>query len=198
MSKRTKTRWIAITMVLGLWLLAAVPARAQQSGPPKRTSYLFQVVLLVAERDGTSKLDEMPKNARAAVEDVKDFLPFRSYRFVDAVALRSNGGGRSLMNGPGGEDYEVSFDFRAGPSGVPEDELAVERFFLTRLGDNGVPQPSTGNQQNQEAIAPAAPRRLISTSFSVVPGETIVVGTSKLEDHGGGGAAVVVLVTAVP
>ena len=38
-------------------------------------------------------------------------------------------------------------------------------------------------------------RNLVASSFSLMPGETIVVGSSKLE---GGGAAIVVLLTAIP
>ncbi len=130
--------------------------------------------MLVAEPSGTSSLDDVPPNAQKAIEDVRAFLPFKSYKLCDVGVMRSGSEARGLLDGPNGEDYEWALRFEE----TRPNELYVREFQLTDMGSD-----------DRRA------KRLIGTSFSVQAGETIVVGTSKLD---GGGKALVVLFTAVP
>jgi hypothetical protein len=154
----------------------------------------FQVLLLAAgAKTGNSGL-EVPANAQKALDDVKGFLPFKNYRLLDAVWMRATqdrlASGRLSVGG--GADYEVRLRFRN--VGNPKDRnLFVDVFDL--IENPGTPKPPSAEEFGGKAIAPPANRALIDTSFGLKGGETIVVGTSKVD---GAEEALVVLLTAVP
>ena len=196
---RTLDRFPRAALVALVLLAPVAHAIAQTAppAPPPPKSYLLQVALLVGDRQGPTSLDELPANTRKAVQDVREFLPFQSYRLVDVAVLRSSGEGHARINGPGGEDYEVAFSFDR----VLDDsqELRVRHFAVR----DRTPLPELADVEATSAEAAAAyakarqqaSRSLIGTSFSVEVGETIVVGTSKLN---GDGRALIVLLTAIP
>jgi hypothetical protein len=72
-------------------------------------------------------------------------------------------------------------------------DLFVDFFNLGE--EPGIPRAASEASKETQGRAPRAPRDLISTSFSLKKGETIVVGTSKID---GTDEALVVLLTAVP
>lgn len=194
-SRRAKT--VVRTSILTSALLAlalALPVMAQSGVSTSQSrelkSFLFQVALLVADRDGDSSLDDLPKNTRKAIEDIQDFLPFKSYKLLDVAVIRSNAHARGLINGPGGEDYRIDFDFH---SDSDSEQLFVRSFGLQE--NARVPQALIDGQDTGSSYAPKPGRQLVASSFSIMPGETIVVGSSKLE---GGSTALVVLLTAIP
>jgi hypothetical protein len=156
-------------------LMLALPAAAQQA--PKATedntaTHLFQVVVLIGSKEMSKPSTDVPNNVRAALDDIGQFLPYKSYRMVDTVLIRSAGQGRGVMAGPDDHDYLVHLRYeKNGLTG----KLFVKDFQLN--------DPS----RNANSI-------LIQTSFEVNLRETIVVGSSKLN---GGGEALVVLFTAV-
>jgi hypothetical protein len=162
--------------LIGLFcLLLAVPVVAQdapQVPEPDTQTYLFQVVVLIGGKEAADPSSDVPENARKALEDISQFLPYRSYRMVDLALIRSAGHGRGLMAGPDNHDYVVDLEFtrsrRAG-------KIFVEGFQLANRSRNSNPV-------------------LINTSFEVELGETIVVGSSKLN---GGNEALIVLFTAI-
>jgi hypothetical protein len=73
------------------------------------------------------------------------------------------------------------------------DQMFVDAFDLTE--ESSTPRPPSEAKKGEPGVAPHAPRELIATSFSLKKGETIVVGTSKID---GTDEALVVLLTAVP
>lgn len=200
----------------------------QESGAPRET-YLFQVVLLIGDNEGGSSYDGVPKNAMSALEDIRDFLPFKNYRLLDVALMRSDQNADSVMSGPSGETLDLSLRFEADTSAEPT-RLNVRDFRLNGqrgplaaagvaddppLGrSRGASRSSSGvgtaessadhstrvrAEYARAASMMARARRqqyLIQTSFSVDVGETIVVGSSKLD--GQGGKAVLVLFTAIP
>ena len=116
-------------------LFTSVAANAQQK--PAAQLRGFSVVLVQGDQEGTSS--ELPAAARAAINDVKDFLPFKSYRLLDTSwTLGSNTTQEftSRLRGDN-QDYEVRI------SSKPEDPASVGVRFVLREGGIGS-QWSTG------------------------------------------------------
>jgi len=83
---------------------ALVATAAVAHAQPKQNG--FSVILLLGETQGGSGGDNLPPapGVRKAVTDVKDFLPYRSYRMIDSQWLRM---GTTRMKGPDDQEYEV-------------------------------------------------------------------------------------------
>ena len=167
----TQSRIARTLTALVLCALVATSAVAQSS-----ESYLFHIVLLIAGGEGGESLDDLSENAREALDDVRSFLPFKSYSLLDTALIRSNRQGNGVLRGPHGQEYRVQISF-----GSDRDNEQKLMFHSFRLMDRGLPQ-----EESQ-------PKMLIESSFSIMAGETIVVGTSKLN---GGEEALVVLLSA--
>jgi hypothetical protein len=145
----------------------------------------FQILLLAGTTKPGASGPEIPANAEKALADLKQFLPFKSYRLVDAAWLSGTEGQstRGRLAGSGGVAYDVTLRFRA-----TGDREAPSLFMdLFQLGQEEVLQTKDGPHYDV--------RQLIQTTFSLKEGETIVVGTSKAD---GTDEAVVTLLTAVP
>lgn len=146
----------------------------------------LQILLLSAAlKPSTTAGPEIPENAQKALNDLKKFLPFKSYQLVDGAWLSATEGrsAQARLAGSSGAAYKVELRFRSAGDTEPP-TLFVDGF---RLEQEMVVQMKDGPQFGG--------RRLIDTSFSVKEGETIVVGTSKAD---GADGALVVLLTAVP
>lgn len=151
-----------------------------------RPTYSFQVSLLLADTNNGVEFEGLSKNAQKALEDLRDFLPFKSYRLLDFAWLRTSLRSSARVQGPEGRTYElklqVGFD-----QNEDSDRLFISSFDLVDI----TRQPS----QLENAPLIRRQQSLISTSFGMHEGETVVVGTSRLE---GDRRALVVLLTAVP
>lgn len=175
------------TLAAILLFIFAAPLLAAESPAAART-LLFQIILLRASMNGPDELSGLPKNAHKAVADIRDFLPFKSYRILDSGLLRASesSGGSLRMEGVPPQQYDVRLTFRTSGN-----RLNVSNFTLDRVRKT----PASTPPPLGAGVAPLPPEKPpISTSFSVDTGETIVVGSSKL----GGGDALVVLFTALP
>jgi hypothetical protein len=87
-------------------VLVSVAVSAQQKPQPQLRG--FSVVLVQGDQQEGSSSD-LPPAARAAIGDIKDFLPFKSYRLLDSSwTLGSNAAQEysSRLRG-GGQDYQV-------------------------------------------------------------------------------------------
>src|SRR4051812_26055396 len=98
--RNTMRTWKTIPAIAVLALSCATAAHAQT---PQRG---FSVVLLLGETQTTGAGDGLPPapTLRKALADVKDFLPYRSYRVVDTQWLRS---GSTRMHGLDDQEYDV-------------------------------------------------------------------------------------------
>src|SRR5215467_12140742 len=87
------------TMAL-LALTCTPPAKAQT---PQRG---FSVVLLLGETQAAASGESLPPAPalRKALNDVKDFLPYKSYKTLDTQWLR---GGSTRMKGLDDQEYDV-------------------------------------------------------------------------------------------
>jgi hypothetical protein len=188
-----------VTLILFLIAVAAVagaqptPSPSAPAAGPRPSAQmldetqLFQIVLLRGSRRGTDDTDGLPKAAAKAVADLRDFLPFKHYQFLDSAVVR-------MAYGMAGEvsmtPYQVKFSYER-----KNDTLAIWRFTVlpARKIEQPVPAPAATTSP-RAAIAPEAVKPLISTSFQMDKGETVVVGSSKIN----GDEALIVLLTALP
>jgi hypothetical protein len=188
-----------VTLILLLVALAATlgaqptPApSAPQAGPRPSSpvldeTQLFQVVLLRGSRRGTDDTDGLPRSAAKALADLRDFLPFKHYQLLDSAIVRMAYG----MNGEVSmTPYQVKFSYER-----KNDKISIWLFTVLPAKKIEQPMPPAASAQSRQTpYAPEAVKPLISTSFQMEKGETVVVGSSKIN----GDEALVVLLTALP
>lgn len=206
---RSRLHGIAVgtSLLLSAGLASAQVQRVPEEPPDTR---LVQINLLAASKTGESDLSDLPANTRKAIEDIKDFLPFKGYRILDTSLVRAlvptpDRGGRpakTFMTGPDGSKLQVQLRMVAerGSSEIYVQNFEVSPDMLSRFRPVPV-TPDQGAQRDTDAPA-IAPRAelvdmgaLISTSFTAHLGQTVVVGSSRLN---GGDEALIVLFTALP
>lgn len=133
----------------------------------------FQLVLLAASPKPNGAPPTLAPGAQKALDDIREFLPFKSYRVLDASLIRvaQDDVAQARIAGLSSNSYKVGLRFRSG--GTDGKKLAIDGFSLDDQGD----------------------RDLIQTSFAMDVGETVVVGTSTV---GGSEEALVAILTALP
>lgn len=207
--KHMKSQRLGAALV-ALILLGTGLATAQEDWDPNRIpdTRLVQINLLAASKTGDSDLSDLPTNTRKAIEDIKDFLPFKSYRILDTSLIRAlvstpTKGGRAaktFMTGPDGTKLQVELRMAAEEEST---EIYVQQFEVTpSMRDRFfavTPEQDIEADSSAPAIAPRAGLldmgAFISTSFTAHVGQTVVVGSSRLN---GGDEALIVLFTALP
>ena len=75
----------------------------------------FSVVLVLGDIQGASTPDDVPPAARKALVDMRDFLPFKSYKLLDAAWLMccstgGHGSASQLLRGPDEVEYELRLE----------------------------------------------------------------------------------------
>lgn len=212
---------ICTLAVIGLLCATAAHAQARQNG--------YSVVLLLGDAQGSGAGDSLPPapSLRKALTDVKDFLPYKSYKVLDTQWLR---GGSTRMKGADDQEYDVDVtgdEIQPNPL-HPKAGMLMVLFKLQEVGaamnaseeygrsvqvadmekqlagiqrrlNEGAPGPqvpelTAAKDRLNKQIRLARARKLIDSHFEMAPGETVVVGTSKI---GGGDKGLVVLLTAV-
>jgi hypothetical protein len=93
----------------------------------------FSVVLVLADLRSVPGEDDVPPAAKKALLDMKEFLPYRSYKLVDASWILCCGNGRTMsrLRGPEEADYEVELQSVA----TDQSHLMVQ-FALREAGDD--------------------------------------------------------------
>src|SRR5262249_26071950 len=123
----------------------------------------------------------LSKNAQKAIDDLRGFLPYKGYHLLDTAWLRTTGVTQARLVGKDGISYAVRLTCR-GVGAEDSKEIYVRSFDVQEEPSQQIVKEGRG------------PRSILSTSFGLKVGETLVVGTSKLD----GGAALVFLLTALP
>jgi len=172
---RLPSRFLVLPWLAALAAFAALAAAPALAAEP-RPSYTFQAVFLIADVANGGFADGVPENAQKALRSAASFLPYKSYRLLDSCWIRTSFKGSSRVTGPDGNPLEVHVVVDIGAD--RGSRIVLDQFYLQSLLKSGAPygQP------------------LLSTSFSMELGETVVVGTSKLD---GSDKALVVLLTAI-
>lgn len=171
-------------LVVVLGLLLVTPAWAQ--APPPAGLQGFSIVLVLGDVQEGAPSDSVPAGARAALADLKDFLPYRSYRVLDTAWVLASSATRqavsSRLQGPDEQSYEVTLDrmpvgassLQVGfemrdPSGNPDRRRAADRGVSLRK------QLAQLVEQLRRAEAPPQNRseidglrqRIIDTEFEI-------------------------------
>jgi len=176
-----------LTLLLLFTTAPFLPAQESERRPT-RESYLLQVVLLLGRLEGSSSTSNIPENAIQTLKDVESFLPYKSYQLLDTSLIRSDGHADSMLHGPSGRKFHLSLAFRT-EMGEDGKRLSFQVFSI-----DAPPEPPA-TSGGDVPFAPRVTGPILSSSFAVGVGETIVVGTSKLN---GGSEALLVLLTVIP
>jgi hypothetical protein len=100
-------------------LLMASSAAAQTPRPEARKGPAsprgFSVVLVLGDSQNATTADNVPAAARKALSDMKDFLPYRGYRLLDAQWIL--GSSHSLLRLRGADDQEYLLTLQGAPMG---------------------------------------------------------------------------------
>lgn len=157
---------------------------AQRDVPPATQE--FRIILLRADQSGS--MPEVPADARAALEDLRDMLPYTGFEMIDSGWLRTSRSGSMTLGEAG--SFFVQMVFAGDPR--EDSALLVEGFELVH---------SRVMWENLDAEDGSEPwshlgdgRTVLSSQFGINVGETVVVGTSRAN---GSNEALVVLLTAL-
>ena len=156
------------------------PGQQGQQGAPKPTAASislrkFVFTLAVGDVQAGAGSTFAPAAARA-LADLKDFLPYKRYTLLDTVYKIGLGFPGVPMKGP---DDAQKYDLITNGTGHADGKRMLVKVTLR----------TTSKNAEQPAYA-----FLIDTSFEMDLGETVVVGTSRLD----GNRALLLLVTSVP
>jgi hypothetical protein len=207
-----------LSVVVMFGLVAVPPAAAQRSARGTVTAPVdepvpglrgFNVALVQGDlQAGTAVGDTVPAVAAKALADLKDFLPYKSYRLLDTQWTIGSGRMTGRLRGSDGREYDLELLARKGSAA--EVPLTVTRFVLrdvstkpteTRMAtlfqkglitQSAAQRGSRGTTSGGTVVLGRA-HSVIDTSFNMNLGETVVVGTSRLK----GDTALIVLLTAV-
>ena len=126
----------------------------------------FSVVLLLGEQTGSIIPPKgLSPSAQRAIADIKEFLPYKSYRVLDTQWAAGSEYGTSKGRIRGLDQKDYAFE-------LATNSLSHARFIL---------------------VSPAMATPVLDNAFAIKPGETVVVGTSRVQ----GDSALIVLLTAV-
>jgi hypothetical protein len=106
---------LIVTSVLAFSSVDAVLARQQATAPAavridsRAVAQGFSVVLVLADFQATTVQDDVPPAARRALADMKDFLPYKSYKLLDAAWILGQGSSGTVtrLRGPEEQEYEL-------------------------------------------------------------------------------------------
>lgn len=153
---------------------------AEFDRPPETRS--FQIIVLAADRSGSTS-PEVPANVQEALQDVRDFLPYDGFRLIGSGWLRTSEYASTTL--PGSEEFIAELRFR--PTTDPDASVLVEEFTIYRI----VP---VSRLVDGATTTDYTQRNVVQSTFTITRGQTVVVGTSKLN---GDDTAAVVLLTAI-
>ena len=108
-----------VIVAVGL-LLPVAPVWAQAAANNLQG---FSIVLVLGDVQDGATAENIPPGPRAALADLKDFLPYRSYRVLDTAWVLASSTTRqevtSRLRGLDEQEYEVALDrIPAGPSSL--------------------------------------------------------------------------------
>ncbi len=162
----------------------AIAAALSRSDVPA-SSLTLRLTLLMADNTDRPQV-RLGKSETAALSDIRQLLPYRGYRLVETGQLLAQARGQIRLGGL--PHYTAQFIMQDRP-GLDESTIQFEAFELSRTFAL-LPGSSTDEDQGP---GPTDTESLLRTSFAMQVGETVVVGTSRLD---GDDEALIVLLTA--
>jgi hypothetical protein len=166
-----------------------VEAETQRFREEKSASHGFSVILAVGDLQGGAPTRDLPPAASKALADMSQFLPYKSYELLDARWILGSPRSTSLIRGPENREYELELRTSARSGS------GVQIGFNLRDPRQAFPFVAGRGFRNGSGTVRVVkhPGRIIDTTFNMDVGETVVVGTSRLQ----GDKALIVLLTAV-
>ena len=148
---------------------------------PTKKTVTFKVSLLQAsmkplpaESARVSKENKATASELRAIADLKKLVPYREFALLDATTITTLEDAQSMLLMSERARYETLL--RVRPSGAADGSVTTEfRLRVASSMAHGLEKGTT----------------VLSNSFNITPGETVVVGSSRI----GGDNAIVVLVT---
>ena len=139
----------------------------------------IQVAVIEATKEGRREISTLSDGAREALEDAASLLPFAGLTVLDVALIETSHRASTRVLGPGGFSYDLTL-FMLPVVGTEGPKLVFDRFVVVR--------PSQEGADGQ----PVQATEMLEATFEIAVGETVVVGTSRLN---GGDSALIVLVT---
>jgi len=137
-------------VILAAVLLAGAPAWAQPGAAGSQGTQGFSVVLVLGDLQGGATPDNIPPGARAALGDLKDFLPYKSYRVLDTAWILGSTTqlfrAKSRLRGADDQIYEVHLT--SSPNGAPPAPSLQMKFVMQDL-TGGDPQRNADAMQKE-------------------------------------------------
>ncbi len=173
----------------------------------------FSVALLLGAAQGSTAPDGLSAPARKALADISDFLPYKTYRVLDTqwIAGTERGGVMNFrLRGVGTQDYEFIMSGMRVDAGARltatvalrtppiNDATRLQNMARIQQLEETMRSPGTRRAEAEREVAElkltlAGGQSLINTTLGIGMGETVVVGTSRVQ----GDTALIVLLTAV-
>ena len=179
MSAELKRLTAPVTLAVGLAL--ALPAFAQlvtsEKLEPSRRLGGYHVVLLTADNAAGPAVEGVTPAVTKALNDVQQFLPFKSYRLVDSMLLLGTQGGTTRIVGPEKQMYVANVTGGCDTKGECHVLFILTSAYVRRL-----------------ASGEAAAEPTLSNRLTMKIGETAVVGISRVSAESG----LIAVLTAVP
>jgi len=124
------------------------------------------VVLVLGDLRAAAGEEDIPPAARKALTDMKDFLPYRSYRLLDAAWILCCSSTRAVtrLRGPDDHEYEIEIE-----SGSADQNRTSVRFMLRDVTISEKPAP-------REAASPRS-----ATRGSSAVEQEVAVAKERLE-----------------
>src|SRR5213596_2931444 len=160
------------TMQIAAVALALGTGALVHAQEPKRVQG-FSLLLLLGETQGAAQPENISAPARKALADIKDFLPYKAYRVLDTqwVAGSDNGNSTGGLRGLDNQSYE--FLLRTFPRGNSGGKFNPEDALLAHAQFRLVAARPAGDKVDKTV--------LLDNSFNIIAGETVVVGTSRVQ-----------------
>jgi len=130
---------------------------------------------------------DISEAGKAALRDVRELLPFKAFRLVDSGLVRTQRVGEVRLSGDG-RSYVVNLHYNEWSDTGDAPKIGLNGLELLEMR----PAEPLGSQEGKYGRHRVMP--ILETSLTLELGETVVVGTSKLN---GGAEALILLVTAV-
>jgi hypothetical protein len=149
---------------------AQTPAPGQQPAPAARSESRavaqgFSVVLVLADLAASSAPDDVPPAARRALADMKDFLPYKSYRLLDAAWILGQGSSGTVTRLRGSDEQEYELRMSTSPVYARGQEGSSSRAVTSTVGVRFTLSESVASEAaHVEAVLAEEARRSAETS----------------------------------
>lgn len=129
----------ASAVVTLLWMPAGAAAQQSRASSSRGTSpaslgiHGFSVILVVGYIQGTSS-ENVPDVAKKALNDMRDFLPYKRYQLLDAAWMLCCGSYKNGVSGRVRGPNERDYSYQVDPIGVTDSKLNL-RFSMREMHD---------------------------------------------------------------